>query len=273
MAPRPALNDSLLDHQPGSATLIATARERFAERVRRVLGRIDYRLASSDRERDTIYRLRYEAYLREGAIDPNPHRRLTDPFDDSTNVWIFGAYLDGELASSVRIHVASAERPVSPALQTFSDVLSLEIAAGKRVIDSTRFVTDLEATRKCPELPYVTVRLAYMACEFFSADLALAAVRVEHQAFYRRFLMLRPVCPPRPFPTLKKPVGLMAVAFPAAKEAIAARCPFLRSTDTDRNRLFDRALQRVEPGARLRTIANRHLRQGSAGPELRRLAS
>ncbi len=42
----------------------------FAERGFDLLERIDYRRADSEQEREAIYRLRYQAYLREGAIPP-----------------------------------------------------------------------------------------------------------------------------------------------------------------------------------------------------------
>ena len=77
-----------------------------------------------------------------------------------TNAWIFGVYVDGELASSIRLHVAHRQSPVLPALNVFSDLLSPEIAAGKTIIDPTRFVIDRTASRRYPELCYVTTRLA-----------------------------------------------------------------------------------------------------------------
>ena len=96
-----------------------------------------------------------------------PSERFTDPLDDTSNAWIFGVYIDGELASSIRLHVASRQSPDLPALNVFSDLLSPEIAAGKTIIDPTRFVADRAASRRYPELCYVTTRLAWLASEFF----------------------------------------------------------------------------------------------------------
>ena len=42
-----------------------------------------------------------------------------------------------ELASSIRLHVASRQFPELPALNVFSDLLSPEIGAGKTIIDPT----------------------------------------------------------------------------------------------------------------------------------------
>src|SRR5262249_31330519 len=43
----------------------------FSERVARLLDRIDCRLIEKDDEREAVFRLRYDAYLREAAIPPN----------------------------------------------------------------------------------------------------------------------------------------------------------------------------------------------------------
>jgi len=64
-----------------------------------LLDQVDYRLARTEAEKDAIYRLRYRAYLQEGAIEPNRDRRVTDRFDDLPNSWIFGVYFDGKVMS------------------------------------------------------------------------------------------------------------------------------------------------------------------------------
>ena len=55
---------------------------------------------------------------------------------------LFGFYIDGELASSIRVHVASKEYPDFTSLEVFSDFLQPELDAGKVIVDATRFVTD-----------------------------------------------------------------------------------------------------------------------------------
>ena len=123
----------------------------LADRVMGLLERVDYRRAETAEEREAIFRLRYQAYLREGAIPPNAERALRRSRWTSTdNAWIFGVYVDGELASSIRLHVASRQSPDLPALNVFSDLLSPEIAAGKTIIDPTRFVADRAASRRYP---------------------------------------------------------------------------------------------------------------------------
>ncbi|MGL4810905.1 MAG: N-acyl amino acid synthase FeeM domain-containing protein, partial [Beijerinckiaceae bacterium] len=126
----------------------------FAAKVADFIEQVDYRIAVTDEDRDVIYRLRYDAYLREGAIAPNRQKRFRDKFDDLANVWIFGLYLNNRLASSLSIHIASNLHRQSPAMDIFPDVLTPHINAGSTVSDPTRFVADPDMARENPYLPY-----------------------------------------------------------------------------------------------------------------------
>ena len=221
------------------ALAFAEAPQTFGERVYRLLEKVDYRLALDDDDRDEIYRLRYEAYLHEGAIGPSFSRRFHDKFDDKDNTWTYGFYIDGELVSSIRIHIATSAIPDMPALLSFPEILEPELDAGKVIIDPTRFVIDRRASRIYPELRYVVVRLPFIACEFFGADLLLATVRTEHQAFYRRVFGHELIAQARPYPTLVKPLSLMSLDYLASRDRVQQRYPFFRSTFFERRMLFD----------------------------------
>ncbi len=199
---------------------------------------VEYRRADTDREREAIYRLRYDAYLREGAIQPNFGRRLADRYDDLDNAWLIGLYLNGRLASSMRIHVANRDYPGMVAADVFGDVVLPELEAGKTIVDPTRFVADAEMTRLYPELAYLTVRVGHMAAEYFDADIVLATVRQEHQAFYRRVFGHTAVCEPRSYPLLIKPLSLMMLDVNASRPMINARYPFFVSSQEERVRVF-----------------------------------
>ena len=86
----------------------------FSERGFELLERIDYRRADDEEEREAIYRLRYAAYLREGAIPPNSFKELSDRYDGMPNAWTFGLYIDGKLSSSIRVCIATAQHPLTP---------------------------------------------------------------------------------------------------------------------------------------------------------------
>jgi N-acyl-L-homoserine lactone synthetase len=234
----------------------------FSDRVAQLLGRIDCRPADSAQERDAIFRLRYQAYLREGAIAPNFSRTFSDPYDETDNVWLFGLYLDGELASSIRLHVASAEQPDFPSLKVFPDLLAPDLDAGKVIVDPTRFVTDKDISRLNPGLPHVTLRLGWLAAEHFGAQHFLVAVRAEHQAFYRRTFNHRLICEPRSYPLLAKPISLMTVHYPSVADQVHQRYPFFRSTFFERRMLFERDMAvphfPFQPGVGVPAAGGRH---------------
>jgi N-acyl-L-homoserine lactone synthetase len=213
----------------------------FTDRISGLLARIEYRRADSVEDREAIFRLRYDAYLREGAISPDLSKRFADRYDDAVNSYLFGLYVDDKLASSMRIQVASKENSASLSLEAFPDILKPELDAGKVIIDPNRFVADQNLSRLNRGLPYATLRLSMVAAQHFGADLVLAAVRVEHQAFYRRAFDQRVICEPRPYPNLTKPLSLMAIHYPTAVNDLWQRYPFIPATVSERRRLFERA--------------------------------
>jgi hypothetical protein len=210
-----------------------------------LLERVDYRLTQTAAEKEEIYDLRYRAYSREGMVKESAERRVTDQFDDLPNTWTFGVHLFGELFSSVRISLLNAEWRQSTSAHVFGEILTPKLDRGEVLVDPSRFVADPDKAGRFPELPYLTLRLAYMACEYFKADLGLAIVRPEHQAFYRRVFLHETIAEPRLVPGLAKPFGLMAADFPALHERVFERYPIMRSTAFERRMLFERAPDRV----------------------------
>jgi hypothetical protein len=230
-----------------AAEAIALVPERTAD----PLEHVDYRLAETPEDKDRIYRLRYRAYLREGAILPSESERVTDRYDDLPNNFTFAVYVQGELYSSIRISVLTSEHRGSPSSEMFTDLLHPELDRGKVIIDPTRFVADPEKARAFPELPYVTVRLGYIACGHFNADIGLANVRPEHRAFYRKVFLQQPWGEPKLYPGLIKPVGLMAAHYPSIRKKVFQRFPYMRSSAFERRMLFQRRGERDSslPGA------------------------
>jgi hypothetical protein len=227
-----------------SAASAANAIAFVPERGTDPLEHVDYRLADTPEEKDTIYRLRYRAYLREGAILPSESQRVTDRYDDLPNNYTFGVYFRGELCSAIRISVLTSEFRGSPSSEMFSDMLHPELDRGRVIVDPTRFVADPDKAKRFPELPYVTVRLGWVACAHFNADIGLANVRPEHRAFYRKVFLQEPWGEPRLYPGLIKPVGLMAADYPAIRDKVFQRFPYMRSSAFERRMLFQRGAER-----------------------------
>jgi hypothetical protein len=202
--------------------------------------RVDYRLMETPEEKDCIYLMRYRAYLHSGVTAPSESQRVSDRYDDAPNAWIFGIYVDGELCSSLRLNVLTSECRISGTADLFGDVLHPRLDRGEVFIDPLRFAALPEKARRFPELPYLTVRLAYLACEHFNADTGLALVRAEHQAFYRRVFMHEVIAEPRSFPGFLPKVALLASDFRARREEVLTRFPIMRSSAFERQMLFQR---------------------------------
>src|SRR5471030_2985895 len=114
----------------------------FVESVSSLSSLITCRRAALDSDKEEIYRLRYDAYKREGALPAGAPLIFKDRFDESPNGSTFGFYVDGRLAGSIRLHVATRETPDVPAMVVFSEFLAPRVTAGAIVIDPTRFVVD-----------------------------------------------------------------------------------------------------------------------------------
>ncbi|WP_426409163.1 N-acyl amino acid synthase FeeM domain-containing protein [Bradyrhizobium ganzhouense] len=206
--------------------------------------RLDYRLIETPEDRDAVYAMRYRAYLHGGLISPSASQRIVDTYDDAPNAWIFGIYLDGELCSSLRLHVLTSEWRMSYTTELFGDVLNSRLDRGEVFVDPARFAADPDKSQRFHELPYLTLRLAYLACDHFNADLGLAMVRTDHQAFYRRIFLHETLTEPRPFPGWhSRKVVLMASDFAKLRERVLTRFPIMRSSAFERRMLFDRVGQ------------------------------
>ena len=213
----------------------------FADRIFRLLERTEYRRADSLQDKQAIYRMRAAAYTRAGSIEARPSGLFHDPFDELDNVWMIGVYLDGELASALRLHVSASPRVVTPVGVAFPDVIDPLLGEGRLVIDATRFVAKLEIARQLSEIPYLTLRPVFSAEAHFRADYITAACLDEHQAFYRRAFRGAAWSSPRPDPDFKKPMALIGHDCAALRHAIYQRYPFYRSTEAEQMRLFARS--------------------------------
>lgn len=213
----------------------------FAARVAKLLERVEYRRADSPQDKEAIFRMRYEAYAREGYIEPNASGLFTDPDDNCPNAWLIAIFIDGVLASSIRLHVASRPEHYMPVTNGFPDVVIPHLEAGDLIIDASRMTSRFEFTRMYPFLPYVTMRSAFIAEDHFGADFITAACRPEYQAAYRRMYGAVNWSPPRPYPPLTRMQALMAYDCKALWGVTRERYPFEISTPEERRALYARS--------------------------------
>jgi hypothetical protein len=220
----------------------------FSDRVLRLLERVEHRCAKTPAEKEAAYRIRYDAYLRQQLIDPRASQQLFDEdYDNASNAWITLTYIDGELASTVRVNVASDENGSLPSLSTFSDVIMPYLRMGRVVVDMSRLAARVELAKTFPELPYLSLRPLWQAAEYFDADWAVANVLRSHLAFYRLTFGYTPWTEPRDYFYANCKTCCMGLDVRAVKERVEARYPFFRSTPAERDALFGARGEHPDP--------------------------
>lgn len=211
---------------------------RFAGNLLDILDRVEYSRVRMDVTDNPVYRLRYEAYRREEFVPFNDAGIVTDDLDGKPNAMCFGVLIDGELVSSIRLHHVTADDPYGPSMKSCPDIIGPLLAQGQHFIDPSRFTADYEASLAYPALPFLTLRIAVMATDYFDTTGCLALVRREHAAFYRRVFGAVEMSDVRPYPGLNFPVVLYNSNAAINLQQIYSRFPFFRSTPDEQEQLF-----------------------------------
>jgi hypothetical protein len=212
---------------------------RFADRVAKMLERVEHRPAMCQADRKAAYRLRYEAYLRENLLNQRLDAMLYDEvYDASPNSLTTLTYVDGELASTVRVHVITDKEGVSPARDVFPDVVTPYLRAQRVIIDPSRLAARADMARRLPELPYFALRPPWMAAHYFKADYIVLCSASGHEAYYRRVYRFHTWSGLRSYPKVTAKVVCMGLDFAAEMERVQSRYPSFRSTPAEREALF-----------------------------------
>jgi hypothetical protein len=231
-----ATRDSRASAGPASSGPSAFVRNVFS-----LLERVEYRRCESGEDLEDIYRLRYEAYRLNDLVPDNARKMVSDELDNLPNCHRFGVYLDGHLVSTLRLHVVTAETPHSPSMSVYPDILLPRLARGERFIDPSRFAAHPEWSRAYPQLPYLTLRLAGMACFHFDAPYCISMIREDHAAFYKRVYQSRPIGEARDYGGVINCAALLYQAdVLAIQNETFARFPFFWSSKVEQRLMFSR---------------------------------
>ncbi len=213
----------------------------FAQRVGELLKRVEYRRADSSEDKAAIFRMRHKAYVSNGSIEPRADEMFSDEFDETPNAWLIAVFIDGELASSIRIHIASDSEAAFPAMRPFPDIIGPRLNAGLRLMDASRHVNRLEFTKQYPEMPLITMRPGFLAERFFDINYLVGACRAENQNAFRRMLGVSQWAPPRSYPGLTGQWALMAYDCEVLRPRTYSRYPFYQSNFDEQLALFGRS--------------------------------
>jgi len=183
-----------------------------------------YKVLTDKQDLDEVYRLRYKCYRAERSIAANESGVMTDAFDETENCVHVAVEVEGKILAAVRLHILSKHSNSSPTLEVFPELLE-DLNRGQTMLDPTRFVVDPSARKRRVPLHFLALRVPFLATMFYDIDLALAPVRAEHTAFYRRYLGYELAMEPRKYPGLKKPIQLLTADVRKQREAVLARTP------------------------------------------------
>jgi len=201
------------------------------QQVIEALKNVRYKVMSDDNDLEEVYRLRYKCYRAERTIPQNDLGIMTDPFDETKNCVHVAVEMEGRFVASMRIHLMSKLSQESPTLEVFPEIME-NIERGKTVVDLTRFVIDPAAREKHVSLHFLVLRIPFLAASFYDVDVALAPVRTEHTAFYRRYLGYKSELEPRSYPGLRKPIQLLTAQFREQRDAVLKRTPVFGPVDS-----------------------------------------
>ncbi|TKD45183.1 MAG: hypothetical protein E5W98_14495 [Mesorhizobium sp.] len=211
----------------------------FARNVSAMLERTEYRRCDKGEDLEDIYRLRYKSYRSNDMVPDNENHTIHDELDEAPNVFRFGVYIDQELVSTLRIHHVTLATPMSPSTKAFSDIVMPMLAEGLSFICPSRFASDPDWSRVYPQIPYLTLRLAGMACFHFNAPYCLSTIREDHAGFYKRIYYSEKISEARAYPGVYNKVVLYRADVDAIRERSLSRFPFFRSTPMEQRMLFD----------------------------------
>jgi hypothetical protein len=216
---------------------------RFARNVTAMLERTEYRRCDKGEDLEDVYRLRYKSYRSNDMVPDDENHLIHDELDETPNAFRFGVYIDQVLVSTLRIHHLTQAMPWSPSMKAFGDIVEPMLAEGQTFICPSRFASDPDWSRVYPQIPYLTLRLAGMACLHFQAPYCLSTIREDHAGFYRRIFRAEQIGEARSYPGVYNKVVLYRADVNAIRELSFRRFPFFQSTPMERRMMFGRPLR------------------------------
>lgn len=208
------------------------------ERIDLLMPSVEYRRMVDLEDRQAVLDLRHAGYKRIASLPKDWKGDLPDDYDHSANSENYGIFIGSKLAVTMRLSLLSAEFPQGQSSDMFPELVKERLKTRKRIIDPSRFVTDIDAAAQFPELPYIAMRLPVMACLHFDADECLTLIRKVHAAFYKRIFSAEQIAGPIHHEVLNIDTVLMASQSEGLHEDLDLRFPFWRSDYLERRQLF-----------------------------------
>lgn len=247
---------------------VESATNRFSDKLLELMDRIEYRRVETGEDMEDVARIRFKAY-KMADILPLKGSTLIDDVDFDSHAYVFGIYYEERLISTVRLHHVTPEHRVCSSASVFPDEIGAFLDAGMSLIDPVRLAADPEVLSEMPAIPYLTLRLATMATDYFQVDRCLQLVSPQHAAFYKRVFDADTIVSPRNnCGNYNIDLTLMATRTKEVLPRVYQRFPFFKSEPFERRMLFDRSAEvtplTVRPTARLAHFGSSRIQIGQA---------
>jgi hypothetical protein len=213
----------------------------FSNKLLEILDHVEYRRVETHEDMEAVARMRYRAYKLANILTLSG-AKLIDAVDFDDHAYIFGVYFDERLISTVRIHHVTPEHRVSITRDMYPKEIDAFLDSGMTLIDPVRFAADPDIIGEMPALPYLTLRIASMAADYFDADRVLQLVSPQHAPFYKRVFSADTVVPAQNgVGKYNIPLTLMATRTRETRAALYERFPFFVSEPYERRMMFLRS--------------------------------
>ncbi len=207
------------------------------ERIESLMHRVEYRRMIDFEDREAVYHLRRKAYAKNNTdIEEWAAEAIDDPHEENSDT--VGVFIDGRLVGSVKITVATQSSPNCQSSSYAPEAVGKLLESGGVVIDPGRLVADVDAARDYPELPYLLLRVAILAVQYFEASYSLSLVNKRHAPFYNRVFMAKPIAGPVWCAPLQAELTLMACDVEKDLMAVLERFPFWRASYLEMRQMF-----------------------------------
>ncbi len=203
-----------------------------------LLDRVEYRRIVSPDDFEAIGKLRDASYNSREFIDADRFGSFVDEYDGAEDCYVIGVYIDEKLTSTVRIHLASERHLHGPTATYFPARARQLVENGQCYVDPSRFAADHQMLWQYPAIPFLTLRVAAMASEYFNAAHCLTFVRSDAASFYRRSFGSVDLEPPQSVRGFTVPMMLLGAKIADIRERIETRFPFFRSQQWEQKMMF-----------------------------------
>lgn len=195
--------------------------------------RLRIQLVNDSELRDEVFRLRYRAYLSEGEIPESRSSQFADEYDSRPNQVTWALFHNDKLVGTMRsMFYQPSSQLLLPEHKVFGDQLVKSVPNDVRVVSGNRFAVDPDSDRNDKRYSFALLK-HHMMVALVKADWAVAAVRTNHLAFYRRVLQMQVASEPRFYDEMNSGFTLLSANVLDNYSAICSRHPSLRASTSD----------------------------------------